>query len=80
MIASLFSCAGAGNELTPAKAYTSLSLFTLLNFPLAFLPSVIAHVISAAVALQRIGEFLQAGEAAPAGTCGGYVTKGASVT
>ena len=68
-------CAGAGNELTPAKAYTSLALFTLLNFPLAFLPSVIMHVISAVVALNRIGEFLLSGEVAPSDAH--YVTKGA---
>lgn len=54
--------AGAGNELNPKKAYTSLALFTLLRFPLAFLPSVIINVINALVALNRIGKFLLSSE------------------
>lgn len=30
----------AGRELTPAKAYTALALFSLLRFPMSFLPMV----------------------------------------
>lgn len=58
----MWDFAGAGNELTPTKAYTSLALFTLLRFPLAFLPSVIFNVINAKIALNRIAKFLMSGE------------------
>jgi hypothetical protein len=67
--------AGAGNKLTPTKAYTSLALFTLLRFPLAFLPSVIFAVINALVALNRIGQFLQSSEVDDNDP--GFVTQGA---
>jgi hypothetical protein len=33
-----------GGELTPAKAFTSLSLFTVLRFPLFMLPNLITQV------------------------------------
>jgi hypothetical protein len=66
--------AASGNELTPTKAYTSLALFTLLRFPLAFLPSVIFAVINARVALNRIGQFLQSSEVDD--NDAGFVTKG----
>lgn len=33
-----------GGELTPAKAFTSLSLFAVLRFPLFMLPNLITQV------------------------------------
>jgi ATP-binding cassette, subfamily C (CFTR/MRP), member 1 len=61
-ISSFAAFAGGGGTLTPAKAYTSLALFTLLRFPLAFLPSVIFNIINARIALMRIGKFLSNSE------------------
>ena len=69
-------CAGAGNPLTAAKAYTSLALFTLLRFPLAFLPSVIFNLINAKVAMLRIATFLCSSEVQEDDA--GFVTKGAA--
>lgn len=52
----------AGNELTAAKTFTSLALFTLLRFPLAFLPNVVVNMINARVALGRVDKFLSNSE------------------
>jgi len=35
-----------GGDLTPARAFTSLSLFSVLRFPLFMLPNIITQVIS----------------------------------
>lgn len=35
-----------GGDLTPARAFTSLSLFAVLRFPLFMLPNIITQVIS----------------------------------
>ncbi|XP_027340342.1 ABC transporter C family member 12-like isoform X3 [Abrus precatorius] len=51
-----------GGELTPARAFTSLSLFTVLRFPLNMLPSLLSQVASANVSLQRLEELLLAEE------------------
>jgi ATP-binding cassette, subfamily C (CFTR/MRP), member 1 len=48
----------SGNDLTPAKTFTSLAFFTLLRFPLGFLPQIILSIVSARVALTRIAGFL----------------------
>lgn len=61
-IASFAAYAGAISELTATKAYTSLALFTLLRFPMAFLPTIIFNVINARVALRRIASFLGSDE------------------
>ena len=61
-IASFSAYAGAISELTATKAYTSLALFTLLRFPMAFLPTIIFNVINARVALRRIAGFLNSDE------------------
>lgn len=53
----------AGNTLGPAQAYAALSLFSLLRFPMSFLPILITQVINALVALRRIGVFLDRSEA-----------------
>ncbi|XP_074269620.1 ABC transporter C family member 12-like isoform X1 [Silene latifolia] len=51
-----------GGNLTPARAFTSLSLFTLLRQPLTMLPSIITQVVNANVSLQRMEELLLAEE------------------
>ncbi|GFR43059.1 hypothetical protein Agub_g4065 [Astrephomene gubernaculifera] len=72
------SYAIAGHPLSPARAYTALSLFSLLRFPMSFLPMLVTMIINAMVAIKRIGLFLQRDEAAlqawdPAKTPAGQV-------
>ncbi|XP_078176000.1 ABC transporter C family member 2-like isoform X2 [Carex rostrata] len=43
-----------GGYLTPAKAFTSLSLFAVLRFPLFMLPNLITQVVNANVSLKRL--------------------------
>ena len=49
-------------NLTPAQAFTSLSLLAVLRFPLANLPQLIASLVQASVALGRLREVLAAPE------------------
>uniref|UniRef100_A0A7N0VJT6 ABC-type xenobiotic transporter n=1 Tax=Kalanchoe fedtschenkoi TaxID=63787 RepID=A0A7N0VJT6_KALFE len=51
-----------GGDLTPAKAFTSLSLFTMLRFPLSSLPNAIVQIVNASISLSRIEEFLSSDE------------------
>ncbi|KAK8931125.1 ABC transporter C family member 2 [Platanthera zijinensis] len=45
-----------GGDLTPSKAFTSLSLFAVLRFPLFMLPNLITQVVNANVSLKRLEE------------------------
>ncbi|MED6195162.1 Canalicular multispecific organic anion transporter 1 [Stylosanthes scabra] len=47
-----------GGDLTPARAFTSLSLFAVLRFPLNMLPNLLSQVANANVSLQRLEELL----------------------
>jgi ABC-type multidrug transport system fused ATPase/permease subunit len=47
-----------GGDLTPARAFTSLSLFAVLRFPLFMLPNIITQVVNANVSVKRLEEFL----------------------
>nr|QGP74115.1 ABCC transporter [Sedum alfredii] len=47
-----------GGDLTPARAFTSLSLFAVLRFPLFMLPNVITQSVNAKVSLNRLEELL----------------------
>ncbi|KAK7322538.1 hypothetical protein VNO77_25923 [Canavalia gladiata] len=51
-----------GGELTPARAFTSLSLFAVLRFPLNMLPNLLSQVANAKVSLQRLEELFVAEE------------------
>lgn len=51
-----------GGELTPSRAFTSLSLFGVLRFPLNMLPNLITQVVNANVSLQRLEELFLAEE------------------
>ncbi|GLT97105.1 hypothetical protein SLE2022_146880 [Rubroshorea leprosula] len=51
-----------GGDLTPSRAFTSLSLFAVLRFPLDMLPNLLSQVVNANVSLQRIEELLLAEE------------------
>ncbi|KAF5206945.1 Multidrug resistance ABC transporter ATP-binding/permease protein BmrA [Thalictrum thalictroides] len=45
-----------GGDLTPARAFTSLSLFAVLRFPLFMLPNLITQAVNADVSLKRLEE------------------------
>ncbi|XP_024982352.1 ABC transporter C family member 12-like isoform X2 [Cynara cardunculus var. scolymus] len=51
-----------GGDLTPARAFTSLSLFTVLRTPLNTLPNLITQAVNAYVSLQRLEELFLAEE------------------
>ncbi|XP_061370037.1 ABC transporter C family member 2-like isoform X2 [Gastrolobium bilobum] len=51
-----------GGDLTPARAFTSLSLFAVLRFPLFMLPNIITQVVNANVSLKRLEDMLLAEE------------------
>ncbi|KAK2998796.1 hypothetical protein RJ639_023994, partial [Escallonia herrerae] len=51
-----------GGDLTPARAFTSLSLFAVLRFPLNMLPNLVTQVVNANVSLQRFEELFLAEE------------------
>ncbi|KAL8033751.1 hypothetical protein ABFX02_13G178300 [Erythranthe guttata] len=51
-----------GGDLTPSRAFTSLSLFAVLRFPLNMLPNLITQVVNANVSLQRLEELFLAEE------------------
>ncbi|KAI4371822.1 hypothetical protein MLD38_010126 [Melastoma candidum] len=51
-----------GGDLTPSRAFTSLSLFAVLRFPLFMLPSIITQTVNANVSLKRLEELLLAEE------------------
>ncbi|ESQ33830.1 hypothetical protein EUTSA_v10006558mg [Eutrema salsugineum] len=47
-----------GGDLTPARAFSSLSLFAVQRSPLNMLPNLLSQVVNANVSLQRIEELL----------------------
>ncbi|KAK8320855.1 hypothetical protein V6Z12_A12G063600 [Gossypium hirsutum] len=51
-----------GGDLTPVRAFTSLSLFALLRIPLECLPNLLSQVANANVSLQRLEELFLAEE------------------
>ncbi|KAF3970894.1 hypothetical protein CMV_005450 [Castanea mollissima] len=51
-----------GGDLTPARAFTAISLFAVLRFPLFMLPNIITQVVNANVSLKRLEELLSAEE------------------
>ncbi|KAK9085883.1 hypothetical protein Sjap_026294 [Stephania japonica] len=51
-----------GGDLTPARAFTSLSLFAVLRFPLFMLPNLITQAVNANVSLKRLEELFLAEE------------------
>eukprot|EP00271_Cylindrocystis_brebissonii_P007833 TRINITY_DN2165_c0_g1_i1.p1 TRINITY_DN2165_c0_g1~~TRINITY_DN2165_c0_g1_i1.p1 ORF type:complete len:1709 (-),score=349.89 TRINITY_DN2165_c0_g1_i1:1265-6391(-) len=57
-----------GGNLTPAKAFTSISLFSILRMPLYMLPQLITQVVNANVSVKRLQEMLLAEERAEEGT------------
>lgn len=51
-----------GGDLTPARAFTSLSLFAVLRNPLNTFPNLLSQVVNANVSLQRLEELFLAEE------------------
>ncbi|KAF3609944.1 hypothetical protein DY000_02047561 [Brassica cretica] len=51
-----------GGDLTPARAFTALSLFSVLRFPLFMLPNIITQAVNAKVSLTRLEEVLSTEE------------------
>lgn len=51
-----------GGDLTPSRAFTSLSLFAVLRNPLNMLPNLITQVVNANVSIQRLEELFLAEE------------------
>ncbi|KAJ7552377.1 hypothetical protein O6H91_06G052800 [Diphasiastrum complanatum] len=51
-----------GGDLTPAKAFTSLSLFAMLKFPIFMFPFLITQIVNASVSLKRLEDILLADE------------------
>jgi len=51
-----------GNQLDSNKAFTSLSLFNILRFPINMLPMMVSYLVTAAVSVKRLGKFLQTGD------------------
>ena len=47
-----------GNQLTAAKAFTTLALFNILRFPVSMLPFVVNNLVEASVSLKRLSSFL----------------------
>ncbi len=56
---------GEDHVLTANKAFVSLSLFNLLNYPLSILPGVITFAVQAGVSLGRLNKFLRSSELDP---------------
>ncbi|GAB5359859.1 hypothetical protein AAMO2058_000578200 [Amorphochlora amoebiformis] len=51
-----------GNKLTAARAFTALSLFGILRFPLTMFPWVLSKIVEAQVSVKRLEKFLAAHE------------------
>ncbi|KAK6932100.1 ABC transporter type 1, transmembrane domain [Dillenia turbinata] len=51
-----------GGNLTPARAFTALSLFAVLRLPLFMLPNIITQVVNANVSLKRLEELFMTEE------------------
>ncbi|KAM4591513.1 ATP-binding cassette sub-family C member 2 [Odontesthes bonariensis] len=54
----VFVSLSSENVLTPEKAFTSISLFNILRFPLAMLPMLIAAIVQSMVSNKRLEKFL----------------------
>ncbi|KAM9726615.1 ATP-binding cassette sub-family C member 2 [Menidia menidia] len=55
---AVFVSVGSDNVLTAEKAFTSISLFNILRFPLAMLPMLIAAIVQTTVSKKRLEKFL----------------------
>lgn len=64
-IATFTTYSLSGNKLTAEVAFTSLSLFNVLRFPLNMLPTVINGLVEASISTKRIQNYLLASDRDP---------------
>ena len=57
--------ATSDEPLTAERAFVALSLFNILQFPLAMFPHLISSIVQASVSLKRLSRFLQNDEIDP---------------
>ena len=62
-LTTFFVHTAAGNELTPAKAFTTLALLNVLRFPIGFIPMFLRMCIEAGVSFNRVNSLLSSNEA-----------------
>ena len=62
---SLVNLNNPDERLTADKAFVALSLFNVLRFPLATLPTLISSLIQASVSIKRLSSFLKSDELDP---------------
>ncbi|ELT91662.1 hypothetical protein CAPTEDRAFT_90759 [Capitella teleta] len=55
---AVYVCTGEDHALTPDKAFVSMSLINILNFPIALLPLAVSSVGQGLVSMRRIAKFL----------------------
>ncbi|XP_021961754.1 multidrug resistance-associated protein 1 isoform X2 [Folsomia candida] len=53
------------NVLDAQKAFVSLSLFNIISFPLAYLPTLVVQMVQASVSLKRLNKYMNANEIDP---------------
>eukprot|EP00966_Prymnesium_polylepis_P276705 6392811-Prymnesium_polylepis.1 len=59
-LATFLVYSALGNKLTAATAFTSLSLFQIIRFPLLIVPMIITRLIDISVVNKRLSRFLNA--------------------
>ena len=59
-LATFIMYSALGNKLTAATAFTSLSLFQIIRFPLLIVPMIITRLIDLSVVNKRLSRFLNA--------------------
>ncbi|KAK2189921.1 hypothetical protein NP493_93g00019 [Ridgeia piscesae] len=59
---SVYVLSSPENVLDANKAFVSLSLFNIMNFPMSILPATLAYSVQAAVSIGRINKFLRSEE------------------
>ena len=62
---SLVNLNNPNQRLTADKAFVALSLFNVLRFPLATLPTLISSLAQASVSVKRLSSFLRSEELDP---------------
>ena len=62
---SLVNLDNPNERLTADKAFVALSLFNVLRFPLATLPTLISSLVQVSVSVKRLSTFLKSEELDP---------------
>jgi hypothetical protein len=56
--ASFLALTAAGNELTPDRAFLTVTLLNIMRFPLAVLPGLVSGLAEVRVSVRRLMDFL----------------------